>query len=187
MFRQRWHLKCSLKLLNAPRRAGTSFGFIYFLFVSFHSASCLSLGDLVHIQSLLAAGAVWLNLGPPRQPEGCRGGPRCSQTAPATRRDCVYHHGTDTRLEQVKLEKNRTQKESFLARKNDRNFQPCEIANIRPRTEICNLTWLESADSVLTKQVPVQSSRVHVRSQDLATFIRRSDWSVPWLQTCDIW
>ena len=38
MFRQ--HLKCSL---TAPRRAGTSFGF--FFFVSFHSASCLSLGD----------------------------------------------------------------------------------------------------------------------------------------------
>ena len=43
MFRQREHLKCSL---TAPRRAETSFGFI-FLFVSFHSASCLSLGDLV--------------------------------------------------------------------------------------------------------------------------------------------
>ena len=42
MFRQ--HLKCSL---TALRCAGTSFGFIYFLFVSFHSASCLSLGDLV--------------------------------------------------------------------------------------------------------------------------------------------
>ena len=39
MFRQ--HLKCSL---TAPRRAGTSFGFF---FVSFYSASCLSLGDLV--------------------------------------------------------------------------------------------------------------------------------------------
>ena len=88
-----------------------------------------------------------------------------------------------------KARKNRTRKERFLARKkkNDRNFQPCEIANIRPRAEICNLTWLESADSVLAKQVPVQSSRVHVRSQNLATFIRRSDWSVPWLQTCDIW
>ena len=36
-------LKCSL---TAPRRAGTSFGF-FFLFVSFHSASSLSLGDLV--------------------------------------------------------------------------------------------------------------------------------------------
>ena len=36
MFRQ--HLKCSL---TAPRSAGTSFGF----FVSFYSASCLSLGD----------------------------------------------------------------------------------------------------------------------------------------------
>ena len=138
-----------------------------------------------NIQSLLAAGAVWLNIGPPRRPEGlrpsgCRGGPRCSQTAPATRRDGVYHHGTDTRLEQVKLEKNRTRKESFLARKHDRNFQPCEIANLRPRAEICNLTWLESADSVLAKQVPVQSSRVdlHVRSQNLATFIRRSDCRV---------
>ena len=85
-----------------------------------------------------------------------------------------------------KARKNRTRKESFLARKNDRNFQPCEIANIRPRAEICNLTWLESADSVLAKQVPVQSSKVHVRSQNLATFIRRSDLSVPWLQTCDI-
>ena len=85
-----------------------------------------------------------------------------------------------------KARKNRTRKESFLARKNDRNFQPCEIANIRPRAEICNLTWLESAHSVLAKQVPVQSSKVHVRSQNLATFIRRSDWSVPWLQTCDI-
>ena len=30
-----------------------------------------------------------------------------------------------------KARKNRTRKESFLARKNDRNFQPCEIANIR--------------------------------------------------------
>ena len=40
MFRQ--HLKCSL---TAPRRAGTSSGF--FFFVSFHSASCLCLGDLV--------------------------------------------------------------------------------------------------------------------------------------------
>ena len=86
-----------------------------------------------------------------------------------------------------KARKNRTRKESFLARKNDRNFQPCEIANIRPRAEICNLTWLESADSVLAKQVPVQSSKVHVRSQNLTTFIRRSDWSVPWLETCDIW
>ena len=85
-----------------------------------------------------------------------------------------------------KARKNRTRKECFLARKNDRNFQPCEITNIRPRAEICNLTWLESADSVLAKQVPVQSSRVHVRSQNLATFVRRFDWSVPWLQTCDI-
>ena len=73
---------------------------------------------LRYIQSLLAAGAVWLNLGPPRQPEGrrpegCRGGPRCSQTAPATRRDCVYHHGTDTRLEQVKLEKIELEKKAF--------------------------------------------------------------------------
>ena len=42
MFRQ--HLKCSL---TAPRRAGTSFGYFFLLFVSFHSASCLSLGDLV--------------------------------------------------------------------------------------------------------------------------------------------
>ena len=41
-FEFRQHLKCSL---TAPRRAGTSFGF--FFFVSFHSASCLSLGDLV--------------------------------------------------------------------------------------------------------------------------------------------
>ena len=83
---------------------------------------------------------------------------------------------------------NRTRRESFLARKNDRNFQPFEIANISPmpRAEICNFTWLESADSVLAKQVPVQSSKVHVRSQNLARFIRRSDWSVPWLQTCDI-
>ena len=40
MFRQ--HLKCSL---TAPRRAGTSSGF--FFLVSFNSASCLSLGDLV--------------------------------------------------------------------------------------------------------------------------------------------
>ena len=40
MFRQ--HLKCSS---TAPRRAGTSSGF--FLFVSFYSASCLSLGELV--------------------------------------------------------------------------------------------------------------------------------------------
>ena len=88
-----------------------------------------------------------------------------------------------------KRRKNRTRRESFLARnKNDRNFQPCEIANISPRAEICNLTWLESADSVMAKQVPVQSSRIdlHVRSQNLATFIRRSDWPVPWLQTCDI-
>ena len=42
MFRQ--HLKCSL---TAPRHAGKSFGFVFFLFVCFHSASCLSLGDLV--------------------------------------------------------------------------------------------------------------------------------------------
>ena len=42
MFRQ--HLKCSL---TAPRPAGTSFGFFFCLFVAFHSASCLSLGDLV--------------------------------------------------------------------------------------------------------------------------------------------
>ena len=41
IFRQ--HLKCSL---TGPRRAGTSSGFFFF-FVSFHSASCLSLGDLV--------------------------------------------------------------------------------------------------------------------------------------------
>ena len=26
----------------------------------------------------------------------------------------------------------------------------------------------------------------HVISQNLATFIRRSDWSVPWIQACDI-
>ena len=38
LFRQ--HLKCTL---TAPRRAGTSSGF----FISFYSASCLSLGDLV--------------------------------------------------------------------------------------------------------------------------------------------
>ena len=82
--------------------------------------------------------------------------------------------------------KNRTLRESFLAQKIDRNFQRCEIAIISPRAEVCNLTWLESADSVLAKQVPVQSSRVHVRSQNLARFIRRSDWSVPWFQTCDI-
>ena len=149
-------------------------------------------GAFANIQSLLAARAVLLNLGTPRQPEGrrpegCRGEPRCSQTAPAARRDCVYHHGTDTRLKTGKArKKNTARRESFLARKNDRNFQPCEIANISPGAEICNLTWLESADSVLAKQVPVQSSRVHVRSQNLATFIHRSDWSVPWLQTCDI-
>ena len=41
MFRQ--HLKCTCSL-TAPRRAGTSFGFF---FVSFYSASFLSLGDLV--------------------------------------------------------------------------------------------------------------------------------------------
>ena len=54
----------------------------------------------INIQSLLAAGAVWLNLGPPRQPEDrgteglrpsdCRGGPRFSHTAPAARRDCIF-------------------------------------------------------------------------------------------------
>ena len=70
-----------------------------------------------------------------------------------------------------KARKNRTRRESFLARKNDRNCQPREIANLSPRAEICNLTWLESADSVLAKQVPVQSSKVHVRSQNLATFV----------------
>ena len=32
---------------------------------------------------------------------------------PATRRDCVYHHGTDTRLEQVKLEKIELEKKAF--------------------------------------------------------------------------
>ena len=66
--------------------------------------------------------AVWLNLGTPRQPEArrpedCRGGPRCSQTAPATRRDCVYHRGTDTRLEQVKLEKIELEKNAFSSKK----------------------------------------------------------------------
>ena len=33
----------------------------------------------------------------------------------------------------------------------------------QPKGGDCNLTWLESADSVLAKQVPVQSSRVHVQ------------------------
>ena len=74
---------------------------------------CNNTKVVIHIQSFLAAGAVWLNLGPPRQPEGCRGGPRCSQTAPAARRDCVYHYGTDTRLEQVKLEKIELEKKAF--------------------------------------------------------------------------
>ena len=50
----RWHSQTKSKARDEPniqnvptRRAGTSFGFIFFLFVSFHSASCLSLGDLV--------------------------------------------------------------------------------------------------------------------------------------------
>ena len=44
---------------------------------------------------------------------GCRGRPRCSQTAPATRRDCIYHHGTDTRLELGKLEKIEFEEKAF--------------------------------------------------------------------------
>ena len=80
-----------------------------------------------NIQSLLAAGAVWLNLGSPRQPkgrrpEGCRGGPRCSQTAPATRRDCVYHHGTETRREQVNLEKTEFEEKTFGLEKATETF-----------------------------------------------------------------
>ena len=41
-------------------------------------------------QSLLVAGAVWLHLGPPRQPSGCCGGLSLSHTAPAARRDCLF-------------------------------------------------------------------------------------------------
>ena len=140
---------------------------------------CMFQVILRYIQSLLAAGAVWLNLGLPWRAEMQ---PNCPGYQERLCLSSWNRYSTRT----GKAQKNRTRKESFLARKNDRNFQPCEIANIRPRAEICNLTWLESADSVLAKQVPVQSSKVHVRSQNLATFIRRSDWSVPWLQTCDI-
>ena len=114
---------------------------------------------LRYIQSLLVAGAVWLSLGPPHQPEGCRGGSRCSQTAPATRRDCVYHHGTETRLEQVNLEKRELEKKLLDWKKRQKpslRLQPCEIVNISPRAEICNIAWPESADSVLAEQVPVQ-------------------------------
>ena len=82
---------------------------------------------LYGIQSLLAAGAVWLNLGPPPQPEGrrpkgCRGRPRCSQTAPATRKDCVYHDGTKNSTPTGKPRRNRTQREAFWTRKNGRNL-----------------------------------------------------------------
>ena len=41
-------------------------------------------------QSLLVAGAVWLHLGPPRQPSGCCGRLSLSHTAPAARRDCIF-------------------------------------------------------------------------------------------------
>ena len=53
-----------------------------------------------NILSLLAAGAVWLNLGPPRQPEG-------------RRRDCVYHHGTETWLTQGNFEKIELEEKHF--------------------------------------------------------------------------
>ena len=86
-----------------------------------------------------------------------------------------------------KARKDRTRRESFLARKTKETFSHVRLQISALRRRFCNLTWLESADSVLAKQVLVQSSRVHVRSQNLATFIRRYDWSVPWLQTCDIW
>ena len=141
---------------------------------------------LINIQSLLAAGAVWLNLGP--QARGLPWRAEMQPNCPGYQERLCLSSWNRYSTRTCKARKNRTRKESFLARKkNDRNFQPCEIANIRPRAEICNLTWLESADSVLAKQVLVQSSTVHVRSQNLATFIRRSDRSVPWLQTCDIW
>ena len=71
------------------------------------SACAISMNDSINIPSLLAARAVWLNLGPPRQPEGrrpegCRGGPRCSQTAPAARRDCVSWNRYSTRTENAR-------------------------------------------------------------------------------------
>ena len=83
--------------------------------------------ESINMQSaFLASGAVWLTLGQPQQPngprpEGCHGRPRyrCSQTALATRIDCVYHHGTETPLKQVKLE-NRTRRDTFLTRKKKR-------------------------------------------------------------------
>ena len=129
----------------------------------------------INIQSLpiLAAGAVWLNLGPPRQPNG----------------RSVYHHGTETRFEQANLDKIELEEKPLDSKNRQKpslRLQPCEIANISHRAEICNIAWLESAASVLAKQVQVQRSRVHVRSQNLATFVRRSDWSVPWLQTRDL-
>ena len=124
-------------------------------------------------------------------PEGCRGRLRYSQTAPATRRGCVDYHGTETRLKQVNLEKIELEELPFKLEKKGQKpslrLQPCEIANISPRAENCNIAWLESADSMLAEQVPVQRPRVHVRSQNLALFARRSDWSVPWLHLRDIW
>ena len=75
-------------------------------------------------------------------------------------------------------------KVSLLAIENDcvaRSYRfsvplTCTRAIIRQKVYF---TWLESAVLVLAKQVPVQSSRVHVRSQNLATFVCRSDLSLP--------
>ena len=87
----------------------------------------------INIQSLLAAGAVWLNLGPPWRAEMQ---PNCPGYQERLCLSSWHRYSTRT----GKARKNRTRRESFLARKNDRNFQPCDIPNISPRAEICNLT-----------------------------------------------
>ena len=54
--------------------------------------------------------------------------------------------------------------DSIKRQKPSLRLQPCEIANISPRAEICNIAWLESVDSVLAEQVPVQRSRAESRN-----------------------
>ena len=85
-----------------------------------------------------------------------------------------------------KAGKNRTRRETLLNRKNDRNRQPCEIAKISPRgghLQSC-MAWISF--SVLAKQAPVESSRPE-GACEVAKFVSRYDWSVPWLQTRGIW
>ena len=117
---------------------------------------------LYGIQSLLAAGAVWLNLDPPPQPEGCRGRPRCSQTAPATRKDCVYHDGTKNSTRTGKPRRNRTQRETFWTRKKAETFTQASAmwdCKYQPWGRNLQYRMARISLSVLAEQVPVQRSR----------------------------